>query len=48
MAERLQIGAEISYQGKKISSRDSDCKLGQEMLETGTGISNQGKDYKSV
>ena len=48
MTKRLQIGAEISYQGKEISSRDSDCKSRQEMLETGTGISNQGRDYKSV
>ena len=38
----FQIGAEISKSGQR------DYKLGKERLQTGAGISNRGRDYKSV
>ena len=34
--------------GNKILNWDRDYKSGQERLQTGAWISNQGRDYKSV
>ena len=38
----------ISNRGKKITNRGIDYKSGQEGLQTGAGVSNCGRDFKSV
>ena len=41
-----KLGTTMSNRSKEISNRGRDHPWGKERLQTGTGISNRGRDYK--